>query len=75
MSNKYIEIPGSFRAAPPELTPIAAVHQIKPSEPIEVSVYLKDRGADPLLNQGPISATDAAARNRGISQRRETADH
>jgi kumamolisin len=28
-----------------------------------------------MLNQGPISATDAAARNRGISQLREIADH
>jgi kumamolisin len=52
MSSKYVEIPGSFRAAPPELTPIAAVHHIKPSEPIEVSVYLKDRGADLATKTG-----------------------
>lgn len=59
MATKFVEIPGSYRDPPAGPEPIAAVHAVNPSERIEVSVYVKDRGRDPLLQQGPISA-DAA---------------
>lgn len=64
MSNDYVEIPGSYREPPAGPAPIAAVHAVNPAEPIEISVYVKDRAGDPLLMQEPIAAGEAApARN------------
>lgn len=64
MPAKYVEIPGSHRDAPESAPPIAAAHIAAHAEPIEVSVYLKDREGDSLLEQGPISAKELAAKAR-----------
>jgi kumamolisin len=61
MLAKYIEIPGSHREPPKSLPAIAAAHAAPHGEPIEISVYLKDRGADDLLKQAPVSGSEAAA--------------
>ena len=59
----YVELPDSHRDAPQEAaTAIASVRNVNLSEEIEVSVYLKDRGTDPLLQQPPITADEAAAK-------------
>ena len=63
MIANYVEIPGSHREPPKGLPAIASAHASMSAEPIEISVYLKDRSADDLLNQGPISASVAAERN------------
>jgi kumamolisin len=63
MIANYVEIPGSHREPPKGLPAIASAHASTPGEPIEISVYLKDRSADDLLTQGPISASAAAAKN------------
>jgi kumamolisin len=60
MASNYVEIPGSYRSAPPESPAISSAHNINPTEPIEISVYLKDREPDPLLQQEPMTAGDAA---------------
>ena len=60
MLAKYVEIPGSHREAPKDIPAIAAVHAAAPEQPIEISIYLKDRNADDLLKQGPISGKEAA---------------
>jgi len=65
MTIQYAEIPGSHRDAPKEAQPIAAAHAAAPGEQIEVSVYVKDREPDPLLQQAPISA-QAAAKSGGL---------
>ena len=58
----YVELPGSHLDAPKEAaTAIASVRAVNPSEQIEVSLYLKDRATDPLLQQPPMTADEAAA--------------
>ena len=61
MPDDYVELPGSYREPPKTAVAIASVHAVNPSEEIEVSVYLKDRDADPL-QQPPMSAKEFAAR-------------
>jgi len=61
MLANYVEIPGSHREPPKSLPAIAAAHTATHGEPIEISVYLKDRSADDLLKQGPISGAEAEA--------------
>jgi kumamolisin len=61
MTAKYVEIPGSHRDTPTEGQAIAAAHAVAPGEQIEVSIYVKDREADPLLQQEPVTAQQAAA--------------
>src|SRR5262249_17806957 len=68
MSGDYVQIPGSYREAPTE-TPVATAHAATPSEPVEISVYLKDREPDPLLQQRPITAAEAAASKKGAVPR------
>jgi kumamolisin len=63
MIANYVEIPGSHREPPKGLPAIASAHASTSAEPIEISVYLKDRSADDLLEQGPISAEAAAEKN------------
>ncbi|BAM93171.1 peptidase S53 propeptide [Bradyrhizobium oligotrophicum S58] len=75
MPSNYVEIPGSHRESPKDLAPIAAVHAATAAEPIEISVYLKDRGTDDLLKQGAMSGAEAAAAtmaaaSRDVSNRR-----
>lgn len=68
MIANYVEIPGSHRDAPKGLPAIASAHAAAPAEPIEISVYLKDRDGDDLLGQGPISASEAAVKNASAQQ-------
>jgi kumamolisin len=63
MIANYVEIPGSHREPPKGLPAIASAHASTSAEPIEISLYLKDRSADDLLKQEPISASEAAAKN------------
>jgi kumamolisin len=63
MLANYVEIPGSHREPPKGLPAIAATHAATQGEPIEISVYLKDRSGDDLLQQGPVSGSEAAAAN------------
>ncbi|MDG4898597.1 S53 family peptidase [Mesorhizobium sp. WSM4976] len=53
MPAQYVEIPGSNREPPVGTAPIASVHATNPREQIEVSVYVKDEGGDPLLKMKP----------------------
>lgn len=75
VSRTYVTIPGSERPAPaPAGSPQAAatmVHSVNPSEPIEVSVYLKSREDDSLLSMKPISAEQAAGQAAGELRSRE----
>ncbi len=59
VSQKYVELDGSQRDAP---RAASMIHAAKPSERIEVSVYLKAPGEDPLLAMDPVSAAEAAKR-------------
>lgn len=59
MADDYVEIPGSFRPAPPNATLIGDVAD---GERIEISVYLIEREADPLANAKPLTAAAAADR-------------
>jgi kumamolisin len=74
MLAKYIEIPGSHREPPKGLPAIAAAHAAPHGEPIEISVYLKDRSADDLLKQGPVSGSEAAAAAKN-AQARDIGSH
>lgn len=66
MPTKYVEIPGSHRDLPEEAQAIApAAHPKGSAESIEISIYLKPREADPLLQQPPITAQEAAAAGQG----------
>ena len=66
MPTNYVEIPGSHRDAPADAQQIAAAaHAGGSTEPIEISIYLKPREADPLLQQEPITAQAAAAAGQG----------
>lgn len=55
LSKKYIELPGSERMSPRAAT---AVHEVTPTENIEVSVYLKDGSNEDLLAI-PAQSADA----------------
>src|SRR5215475_2062218 len=66
MPTKYVEIPGSHRDLPEEAQAIApAAHPKGSAESIEISIYLKPREADALLQQPPITAQEAAATGQG----------
>jgi len=75
MSGDYVELQGSYRPAPEEVSgPRAAaraVDAVKPTDTIEVSVYLKSREDDSLLNIGPLSAEQAASQSSGKLASRE----
>jgi kumamolisin len=51
MTDQGTELPGSRHSAPWRMEPIGRVPE---GEPITVSVYLKDRSADPLLSGAPV---------------------
>src|SRR5689334_7341393 len=67
MPDGYVEIPGSYRPAPDQVSsPQAAAHaagEVKPTDTIEVSVYLKSREDDSLLKVGPLSTEQAASQS------------
>jgi len=73
LSKKYIELPGSERLSPRAAT---AVHEVTPTENIEVSVYLKDGSNDDLLALPPQSAgastpkAKAAVSRQGVMESR-----
>lgn len=57
----YVELPGSHIDAPKQAaTAIASVRAVNPSDQIEVSLYLKDRATNSLLEQSSITADEAA---------------
>nr|WP_295658900.1 S53 family peptidase [Polymorphobacter sp.] len=70
MSDTRVDLPGSHRTAP------AAEHvgPTAPDEPIEVSVYLKDREGDPLLALPPVTEpaalTGASASRANLNEQR-----
>lgn len=65
MADARVELPGSHRIAPAA----KQVGPTAPDAPIEVSVYLKDRDGDPLLDLPPTSEPGAAT--RALSSRAE----
>jgi kumamolisin len=66
MVDDYVAIPGSFRAAPQDAMLIGDVAD---GERIEISIYLKEREADPLVDAKPLKAAEAAGRSAPFATR------
>src|SRR5437016_4195264 len=67
MAQHYVELAGSVRAAPRQAT---LIQEVPAGERLEISLYLKDYGPDPLIGAKPLSAQQARLR-RSTSQTRE----
>jgi kumamolisin len=71
LSKKYVELPGSERMSPRAAT---IVHEVMPTENIEVSVYLKDQDGDDLLAIPPQSSDTKSPRVKAPLSRQAVAN-
>ena len=51
MAQHYVELAGSVRAAPRQAT---LIQEVPAGERLEISLYLKDHGPDPLIGAKPL---------------------
>ncbi|PWT82303.1 MAG: peptidase S53 [Acidobacteria bacterium] len=68
MNDDYVAIEGSFRSAPQNATLIG---EVADSERIEISIYLKEREGDPLLNTKPLKVSEASGDGRAFQTRNQ----